>query len=206
MCTCVPGSPCMWAHTHTDHTLLHRVRLHSHRDTYIWTPALPRHHGHSGRPAGRRRTHTPGARSTQQAGPEPASPAKREMPAPREATMGGTGWQPLSQPREPAGTWSSPGGRCRPAGAGQGEELLGAQSTHLRPQGRRWREHHPPWPLFFWWVLVPVLPRARRTPSPTPALLASPQPSLHASPGHHLVVHFHYAVGVTAPRPAEGGG
>lgn len=27
------------------------------------------------------------------AGPEPASPAKREMPAPREATMGGTGWE-----------------------------------------------------------------------------------------------------------------
>lgn len=92
--------------------------------------------------------------------------------------MGGTGWQPLSQPQEPAGTWSSPGGRCGTAGAGWGEELAApavrsgarSQSTTIGLQVR---------PLFSWWVLVPGLPRPRSpSPGPGPARPAPARPPL----------------------------
>lgn len=75
------------------------MSLHTHRDTHIWTPANTPMNTHKQAQLGTHAHTHPGARSTQHAAPEPASPAKREMPAPREATMGGTGWQPLIQPQ-----------------------------------------------------------------------------------------------------------
>lgn len=111
-CTCVYGAACVCAHTPTctpspqarrPHTGTRSdpVNPHTHRDTHIQTPALQHPHAHS--PAAqlgtRMHTHTFMPPSTRQAGPEPASPAKRETPAPGEATLRGTGWQPLSQPR-----------------------------------------------------------------------------------------------------------
>lgn len=131
------------------------------------------------------------------AGPEPASPAKRETPAPGEAPVGGTGWQPLSQPQGAAG----PGGRYGPVRA-EWEEELAAPLQVLRPghKAATVRPTSPPspsssFPCEFLCLDSPGLEGA----------LPQTQ-SLQSSPGHHLVVHFHYAVGVTATRPVDGDG
>lgn len=103
-----------------------------------------------------------------------------------------------------AGTSSGQGGRWRPVGGTRGIEEPAAPTIQPHCRGTNTRHQAsesirrvslPPRPLFnvdsYTWTPL--------SPSPHAWLLP-------ASPGHHFVVHFHYAVGVTAPRPAEGEG
>lgn len=127
--------PCAQTHTHTQYTRTSPTGLHAHQSTHTFTgvhtsPAAPTHPHEQAQLAERTHAHTHARAHTHSctqtrcpqhpAGPEPAWPAKREMPALREATVGGAGWQRLSQPRELAGTWQghrgSRGGWMRTAG------------------------------------------------------------------------------------------
>lgn len=129
--------------------------------------------------------------------------------------MGGTGWQPLSQPRGASRDMVKSRGKVR---ASWGWVGRGAGGPHCPVRGQVTKHHHRaasppagvsialPGPSFPGGFLCLDSPGLEGAPPPAPALLARPQPGLHCSPGHHLVVHFHDAVGVTAPRPAEGGG
>ena len=205
----VHGSPRVHTRIHTPYagTQHEPLSLHTHGDTHQWSrafmPALqhfPTHHTHSqAGPAGRTHTHThthTSARSTQQAQNQPAQPSVRFPPPGRHKL---------------AAAESAPG--CR-QGHRQGKGEGGGQLVGL--EGQRSQQPPPSSPVAG--AQTPASESIHRVSLPPRSSfqrgflhLDSLSPSPHArllpaSPGHHFVVHFHYAVGVTAPRPAEGEG
>ena len=179
----VHGSPRVHTGVHTPHagTQCEPLSLHTHGDTHRWsqafTPALQhfptRHtHSHAG-PAGHTCTHT--HTHTHQcpqhpAGPEPASPAKHEMPAPGKA-------------RKLAAAESAPGcrqGHRQGKGEGGGQlvgldgqrsqtpqtppssPIAGAQNTHHQASESIRGVSLPPKVLFSMWILTPAFPHLLR--------------------------------------------
>lgn len=106
-----------------------------------------------------------------------------------------------------AGTSSGQGRRWWPVGGTRWTEEPDPTDPTIQPHS--WGTKHPPsgQRVHPWGKSAPqgslfnVDPYTCIPPSPSPHAWLLP-----ASPGHNFVVHFHYAVRVTAPRPAEGEG
>lgn len=167
-------------------------------------------------------THTRSrARSTQQARNQPAQPSVRCPPPERPL------WEEQAGRHGLAGAESAPGrwqGHRQVQGKGVGQlvRLAGDRSWQPQlssPRGVRAQSTHHQACVSILGECTASLadvnscawtPRCRRSPSPfrtAPPSTPTPwAPNLCFSPGHHLIIHLHYAVGVTASRPAKGGG